>query len=89
MELGCNDMPSKLVACGSEDSAHDRLGNATRLLGGIAELADERDVLDGCVDMMCSSIRAVVVVLEWNACCRRATGQMLAEKGEKYTSLGK
>lgn len=54
IELGCNATPSRLVACGSADSAHDRLGSAMRLSGAMAELADEREDSDLCVeDMIC------------------------------------
>ena len=45
-------MPSRLVACGSEDNAQDKLGSAMRFSGGMAELAEERDEPDLVVEDM-------------------------------------
>lgn len=47
MEVGCIVTPSRLVACGSDEREHERLGSATSVFGAIAELADdERDESD-------------------------------------------
>ena len=46
MELGCIETPSRLLACGREESEHDRLGSAMSWLGAIAELAEEREESD-------------------------------------------
>ena len=56
IELGWSATPARLVACGSDESEHDRLGSAMRVSGAMAELADEeRDESDlcACEDMMC------------------------------------
>lgn len=45
MEVGCMETPSRLVAWGSEESEHERLGRATSVLGA-AETVDERDEFD-------------------------------------------
>lgn len=47
MDVGCIAMPSRLVACGRDESEHERLGSATSVFGAIAELAeDEREESD-------------------------------------------
>ncbi|EKM53287.1 uncharacterized protein PHACADRAFT_259542 [Phanerochaete carnosa HHB-10118-sp] len=50
MELGCSAIPSRLLACGSEDSEQARLGSEMSCSGAMAELEDERDEPD-LVDM--------------------------------------
>lgn len=50
MELGCSAMPSRLLACGSEDSEQARLGSEMSCSWAMAELEDERDEPD-LVDM--------------------------------------
>lgn len=52
MELGCSATPSRLFACGSDESAQERLGSAVRWLGAATELLeldearDEADLVD-------------------------------------------
>lgn len=45
MDVGCIAIPSRLLACGSDERAQERLGSATRVLGA-TELVEDRDELD-------------------------------------------